>query len=32
MREKSYFQSKPGSDVPPGVNFNFGGTPAPAER
>jgi LemA protein len=32
MKEKSYFQSKPVSDVPPGVNFNFGGTPAPAER
>jgi LemA protein len=32
MKEKTYFQSKPGSDVPPGVNFNFGGTPAPAER
>jgi LemA protein len=32
MREKTYFASKPGSDVPPSVDFNFGGTPAPAER
>jgi LemA protein len=32
MKEKAYFQSKPGSDNPPEVNFNFGGTPAPAER
>jgi len=32
MREKTYFASKPGSDVPPNVDFNFGGTPAPAER
>jgi LemA protein len=32
MKEKTYFASRPGSDVPPTVNFNFGGTPAPAER
>jgi LemA protein len=32
MKEKTYFASRPGSDVPPSVNFNFGGTPAPAER
>jgi len=32
MKEKAYFQSRPGSENPPGVNFNFGGTPAPAER
>jgi LemA protein len=32
MREKTYFASKPGSDVPPTVNFDFGGKPAPAER
>jgi LemA protein len=32
MKEKAYFQAKPGSDQAPSVNFNFGGTPAPAER
>jgi LemA protein len=32
MKEKAYFQAKPGSDQAPAVNFNFGGTPAPAER
>jgi LemA protein len=32
MKEKAYFQAKPGSDQAPSVNINFGGTPAPAER
>ena len=32
MKEKTYFQARPGSDQAPNVNFNFGGTPAPAER
>src|SRR5512144_1762365 len=32
MKEKSYFQARAGSDQAPTVNFNFGGTPAPAER
>jgi LemA protein len=32
MKEKSYFQARAGSDQAPPVNFNFGGTPAPAER
>jgi LemA protein len=34
MKEKAYFQSTPGSQQPPNVNFQFGAspTPAPAER
>ncbi len=32
MKEKAYFQARAGSDQAPTVNFNFGGTPAPAER
>jgi LemA protein len=32
MREKTYFQARPGSDQAPSVDFNFGRTPAPAER
>jgi LemA protein len=32
MREKAYFKAAAGSAQAPSVNFNFGGTPAPAER
>jgi LemA protein len=34
MKEKAYFQSTPGSQQPPNVNFNFGASPSPtpAER
>jgi LemA protein len=34
MKEKAYFQSTPGSQQPPNVNFQFGASPspAPAER
>ena len=34
MKDKAYFQSTPGSQQPPNVNFNFGASPspAPAER
>ncbi len=32
MREKAYFKSAAGSERAPSVNFNFGGTPAPAEQ
>ena len=32
MREKAYFKAAPGSEQAPSVNFNFGGTPAPAEK
>ena len=31
MREKAYFKAAAGSERAPSVNFNFGGTPAPAE-
>jgi len=30
MKDKAYFQSAPGSQQPPNVNFNFGATPSPA--
>jgi LemA protein len=30
MKDKAYFQSTPGSQQPPNVNFNFGATPSPA--
>jgi LemA protein len=30
--EKAYFRAVPGSEQAPSVNFNFGGTPAPAEQ
>jgi LemA protein len=32
MREKAYFKAAAGSERAPSVNFNFGGTPAPAEQ
>jgi LemA protein len=32
MRDKAYFKAVAGSERAPGVNFNFGGTPAPAEQ
>ena len=32
MKEKAYFRAVAGSDQAPGVNFNFGATPAPAEQ
>jgi LemA protein len=32
MKEKAYFKAAPGSEQAPSVNFNFGGTPAPAEQ
>jgi len=32
MREKTYFKATAGSERPPSVNFNFGGSPAPAEQ
>ncbi len=30
FQPKAYFESTPGADKPPAVNFNFGATPAPA--
>jgi hypothetical protein len=30
--EKAYFKAAAGSEQAPNVNFNFGGTPAPAEQ
>ena len=32
MREKAYFKAAAGADQAPGVNFNFGKSPAPAEQ
>jgi LemA protein len=32
FREKAYFKATAGSEQAPGVNFNFSGSPAPAER
>jgi LemA protein len=32
MREKTYFKAAAGSERAPSVNFNFGGSPAPAEQ
>ncbi len=32
MREKAYFKAAAGAEQAPSVNFNFGGTPAPAEQ
>jgi LemA protein len=32
MREKAYFKAQAGSERAPSVNFNFGASPAPAER
>jgi hypothetical protein len=32
MKEKAYFKAAAGSERAPSVNFNFGGTPAPAEQ
>lgn len=32
MKEKAYFQARPGSDQAPSVDFNFGASPQPAEQ
>jgi LemA protein len=32
MREKAYFKAAAGADQAPGVDFNFGKSPAPAEQ